>query len=110
VTNGTLWIQSSRFEILGILQYVQDAFISESIGFDKPAKGYTDYVISHIPSFEREKTIWIGDSLSADIKAANEAGIDCIWLNLKNKSADGKAFPNYEAKSYGEILRILQIS
>ena len=109
VTNGTYSIQTSRFDIAGLWRYIEDAFISEKIGCDKPGKAYTDYVLSHIPRFDGKKTIWIGDSLTADVKAANDAGIECIWYNPKNNSTNGKAFPDFEADSYTEILEILQI-
>lgn len=107
VTNGTEYIQKSRFDISGLWNYIENAFVSQTIGFDKPAKGYTDYVLSHIPNFEREKAVWIGDSLSADIKAANEAGIESIWFNPHQKPLNGKAKPQHIAVSFEEILQIL---
>lgn len=110
VTNGTYSIQKSRFDIAKLWDYAKDAFISETIGCDKPGKAYTDYVLSHIPGFDRAKTVWIGDSLTADVKAANEAGIDCIWFNPHDRSTDGKAFPDFEGDSYEEILEILRIN
>lgn len=107
VTNGTEYIQKSRFEISGLWNYIENAFISDCIGVDKPAKGYTDYVLSHIPNFQREKAVWIGDSLSADIKAANEAGIESIWFNPKKKPLNGKAKPQHIAVDFDEIIHIL---
>ncbi len=109
VTNGTYSVQKSRFDIARLWDYAADVFISERIGFDKPAKGYTDYVLAHIPGFDAARAVWIGDSLTADIRAANDAGIASVWFNPKNKSTNGKAFPDYEAASYTEILEILQI-
>ena len=107
VTNGTLWIQQSRFEIAGLYRYGLEAFVSDAIGYDKPSPKYTEYVLSHIPDFEREKAVWIGDSLSADICAANEAKIDSVWFNYREKTASGKIQPTYEAKNFEEILQIL---
>lgn len=107
VTNGTHRIQKSRFEISGLWNYIDDAFVSECVGFDKPAKGYTDYVLSHIPNFDKERAVWIGDSLSADIKAANEAEIESIWFNPFQKELNGKAKPQHIAVSFEEILNIL---
>lgn len=109
VTNGTYFVQKSRFDIAKLWDYIEDAFVSEKIGCDKPGRAYTDYVVSHIPNFDKSRAIWIGDSLTADIKAANDAGIESIWLNPTDKSTEGKAFPDYEAASYEEILEILQI-
>ena len=109
VTNGTYSVQKSRFDIARLWDYAEEAFVSEKIGFDKPNKAYTDYVVSHIPDFDKSRAVWIGDSLTADIRAANAADIVSIWLNPGGKAADGKAFPDYEARSYTEILEILQI-
>ncbi len=108
VTNGTEWIQKSRFRIAKLYDYAEEAFISDSIGYDKPSKGYTDYVLSHIKDFEREKAVWIGDSLSADIKAANEAGITSIWYNPTQKVATNKAKPDYTVDNFEKILKILK--
>lgn len=108
VTNGTAAIQKSRFEILNLRAEVEDIFISEDAGFDKPAKGYTDYVISHIQDFSPAKAVWIGDSLSADIKAANDAGITSIWFNPRGQTRTGTVVPDYEVTSFTEILEILK--
>lgn len=110
VTNGTEWIQQSRFTISGLFSMCEQAFISDCIGFDKPAKEYTQFVISHIENFNKDKAIWIGDSLSADIKAANEAGIESVWFNPSHKPLVQKATPDYIAANFEEILNILQKS
>ncbi len=108
VTNGTEFIQRSRFDIAKLWGYAEDVFISDTIGFDKPAKGYTEYVVSHIPDFQIERAVWIGDSLSADISAANAAGITSIWFNPKRKPLTNSAKPDYNFGKFEEILQILQ--
>ena len=110
VTNGTLWIQRSRFDVAQLWQYAQDTFVSEVAGADKPAKQYTDYVLERIPGFQREKAVWIGDSLTADMRAAIDANIDCIWFNPKKKAGRDGLNPTYEAENYDSILKILEIS
>lgn len=107
VTNGTAEVQKSRFSICKLYEKTDGVFISEIIGADKPDKRYTEYVISHIEGFRRERAVWIGDSLSADIKAANEAGIDSVWFNPKRKKGTA-AVATFEAENYQEILNILQ--
>lgn len=108
VTNGTEHIQRSRFSLSNLYSYAEDVFISDSIGCDKPAKGYTDYVIEHINGFEREKAVWIGDSLSADIKAANDAGITSVWFDRAEKPPEKEIKPDYIAKNFEEVLEILR--
>ena len=108
VTNGTLWIQELRFAHSKLLEYAKEAFISDKIGFDKPAKEYTDYVVSHIENFDKNQAVWIGDSLSADIKAANDAGIDSVWFNPKEKPMTGEIIPDKNAKTFEEIIQYLK--
>lgn len=110
VTNGTTKIQRSRFALCGLNDLVDGVFVSETIGCDKPGKAYTEYVAAHIPNFEKSRAVWIGDSLSADIKAANDAGIRNFFFNPSEKEIVGDDIPDYAVKSFEEILRILQIS
>lgn len=107
VTNGTAWIQKSRFDIANLWQYAKEVFVSDLIGADKPAKEYTDYVLSHIPNFDKSHAVWIGDSLSADIQAACDAGIDSIWFNRYGKENRSAVKPTCETKTFEEILNIL---
>ncbi len=107
VTNGTAWIQKSRFDIAKLWGYAEDVFVSDTIGFDKPAKEYTQYVMEHIPDFNKNDAVWIGDSLSADIKAANEGGITSIWYNRHKKLPVGEQ-PDYIVEEFSEIFNLLK--
>lgn len=107
VTNGTEDIQQSRFDIVGLWEKAENAFISQRIGYDKPSKEYTAYVFSHIPDFDRARAVWIGDSLSADMRAAREAEVTGIWFNPQGKSNTSDVTPDYEGSSFEEILEIL---
>ena len=110
VTNGTEWIQRLRFELIGIEKYIDGAFISQAVGADKPAKAFVDYVTAHIPSYNPQKTVLIGDSLSADIATAKVAGVDSVWVNFKDKPCTNGIKPDCIARNYREILQFLQIS
>ncbi len=109
VTNGTAWIQKSRFDIAGLWEKAEAVFVSDTIGYDKPAKEYTDYVLAHIPNFDKTRAVWIGDSLSADVKAANEGGITSIWYNRQGKPITGSVSPNYTVNNFQNIVDILAI-
>ena len=111
VTNGTENIQRRRFDILGLWDKVDGVFISQAVGADKPDIKFTQRVIEKIENFNSECALWIGDSLSADIMAANVANIHSIWFNPQKillKSNDPK--PTYIAQGFKEILSILQIN
>lgn len=108
VTNGTQWIQNSRFDICGLWSYAEKAFISQVAGADKPSPVYTQYVVDNIENFHKENAIWIGDSLSADIRAANDADITSVWFNPHDKPLKGTVAPTYVANNFTEILNILK--
>ena len=108
VTNGTAWIQKSRFDISNLWSYAEDVFVSDLIGVDKPAPAYTQYVIEHIPDFCLDNAVWIGDSLSADIKAANDAEITSVWYNRHKKALTGNVLPTFVCESFEEVLTLLK--
>ena len=50
-------------------------------GFQKPKKEYFDYVLKSIKETDKNKILVIGDSLSSDIKGAENADLPYIWYN-----------------------------
>lgn len=109
VTNGTEWIQKSRFSLCGLDRYVNGVFISEAVGADKPSPIYTSRVIKQIEDFTPAKAVWIGDSLSADVKAANEAKITSVWYNPSGKAEKQGVSADFTAKNFAGILDFLKI-
>lgn len=87
VTNGTLSVQKSRLKSSGISRYLQDTFISEELGYNKPSAEYFNCCFVKIPEFHRETTVIIGDSLTSDIQGGINAGIRTIWFNPEHEKA-----------------------
>ena len=81
ITNGIAATQARRLSLSGLLPYIDDIFVSETIGFQKPKKEYFDYVLSSIKETDKNKILVIGDSLSSDIKGAENADLPYIWYN-----------------------------
>lgn len=108
LTNGITNIQVNRLKNSSIEKFFEKVYISENIGYQKPYKEFFEYVENDIKGFEKEKSIMIGDSLSADILGANNYGIDSIWYNPKEiKNYNENICPTYTVKNYIEILEIL---
>ena len=106
-TNGITFIQTGRLEQSGIKPYFKEIFISEQLHTQKPDAEFYEKIGARIPNFDKNQTLMIGDSLSADIQGGNNAGIDTIWYNphhLENKTL---AKPTYEVDSYQALLEIL---
>ena len=88
ITNGLIKVQNGRLDDSGLRKYLDDVFISDAVGYEKPDKRYFDYVVSHIQGFSAEKAVVIGDSPSSDMQGAINAGIDRIWVNRKGLATD----------------------
>ena len=107
ITNGLETTQTLRLKGSGIYDFFERIFISEAMGLRKPEREFFDRACSLIPAFDKSKCLVIGDSLSADIKGANNAGIPSIWFNAENKPLKDGVFPTYTAHSYSQILTFL---
>lgn len=107
ITNGLQNVQEGRFRTSPLTPYLKNIFISEKIGAQKPDKLFFERVSDAIDGFDAKDAVVIGDSLTSDIKGANNAGIDCIWFNPKG-CARGNEKIDYEVSSYGQILAILK--
>ena len=106
-TNGITAIQTGRLEQSGIAPFFKEIFISEQLHTQKPDAAFYEKIGQQIAGYGKEKTLMIGDSLTADIQGGNNAGIDTIWYNphhLENKTL---AKPTYEVDSYQALLEIL---
>jgi 2-haloacid dehalogenase len=87
ITNGFKMIQEGRIHRSPIYPLFSNVFISEEVGYDKPALQYFEAVKNAIPNFCAEKTLVIGDSLTSDIRGGIDAGIPVCWFNPKHKHA-----------------------
>lgn len=106
ITNGTPVAQYGRLDSLGIREKFDGVFVSDEIGAAKPSKKFFDYVLS-VTGAAPKTCLVIGDSLSSDIAGAENAGLHSVWYNPSGMSGVG-FHPTYEARSYEEILEILE--
>lgn len=108
VTNGTGWIQRSRFAPSPLTKYIKETYISEELGHDKPAGEFFDMVFADIGVTKEEaakRAVIIGDSLSSDIRGGINAGIDTCWYNPKGKSSEDVT-PTYTIRSLYDLYEI----
>lgn len=107
ITNGVARTQAIRLQKSGLYGFFEDIFDSQSIGFQKPMKGFFDYVKSHIRDFDISEALVIGDSPGTDIKGGMMAGIDTCWVNLKSQSLPEGIRSTYTIASLDDLRGIL---
>ena len=107
VTNGIKEVQHSRIENSKIAKYIDKIIISDEVGVNKPDKRIFEYAMNYFEIMDKSEVIMIGDSLGADIKGGQNAGIDTCWVNLRNNVNDTGIVPKYEVRKLEELFEIL---
>lgn len=77
VTNGTKVAQSGKLRGSGLDKLLDEIFISEDIGFEKPDKRFFEPVISKLNEYgiSKDECIIVGDSESSDMALAANVGV-----------------------------------
>jgi len=107
VTNGTKVAQDKKLLNSGLDKVFDYVFISETLGVEKPNRGFFDKVIEETGITDLSEALIIGDSLTSDIKGGNNAGIDTCWYNPKGKAKDIEVEVTYEINNLWELEKIL---
>lgn len=107
ITNGVARTQRLRFAKSEITPCFTDLFISEEMGCQKPHKAYFDYVAAHVPDWDPESTLVVGDSLSSDISGAIQYGLDCCWYNPQRLPYTLEQPCTYEIHCLEELFSVL---
>ncbi|WP_042161290.1 YjjG family noncanonical pyrimidine nucleotidase [Paenibacillus gorillae] len=109
ITNGITRTQIKRLKQSGLYHFFEDIFDSQSIGYQKPSTQFFDHVMNHIPNFNKEEALIIGDSLNTDIKGGQLSGIATCWIN-RTLHKNTPAIPStYTISSLVELLPICSL-
>ena len=106
VTNGIASIQHNRVNHSALRPYLSGVVISEELGVTKPNPRMAEEAMRLAGVSDKRECILMGDSLTADIPCARNAGIDSINFTngadpIENHGA------TYVAKTYADALNIL---
>lgn len=107
-SNGTPVVQHGRMTSADLYPYFEQSFISEEIGFNKPAKEYFEIAFSRIPGFDPAACIMVGDSLTGDIQGGKNAGLRTVWVNPNHKTAPDHLKPDYEIEYLADLPKLLE--
>lgn len=107
-SNGTPVVQHGRMTSADLYPYFEQSFISEEIGYNKPAREYFEIAFSRIPGFKREECIMVGDSLTGDIQGGKNAGLRTVWINPGHKTAPDHLKPDYGIEYLADLSALLE--
>ncbi len=107
-SNGNVAVQYPRMAASGLNELVEQAFISEELGQNKPSKAYFDLCFARIPDFDPSQAMMVGDSLTSDIQGGKNAGIPTCWVNTFGKANTTGIEPDYEISSLSQLEALLE--
>lgn len=106
ISNGFVEVQYKKLKSSNLEHYFEHIVLSESAKALKPDKQIFEYALQ-LNGAESKDAIMIGDSYSADIMGAQNAGIDQIYLPLEKISYDQKPECTHLIHSLEEVFSIL---
>ena len=91
VTNGTKTAQDGKLRGSGLIDILDEIFISEDVGYEKPDKRFFEPVIAKLKEYgiDKSECIIVGDSESSDVQGGINAGIRTVhYTNDMSSKAD----------------------
>lgn len=111
-SNGTKIAQTGKLKNSGLGELFDLVFISEDVGAEKPAKAFFDKALAEVKAqigeVALDEVLMIGDSLTSDIKGANNAGIKACWYNPEGNACDKDVHIDFEIKDLHEVYNFLK--
>lgn len=108
LTNGVNRTQAQKLKISGLDQIMDGVFVSELIGYPKPMKEYYDACFAKLDGVGRAECLIVGDSLTSDMKGANNAGVAACWYNPKQIENTSDVTVDHEIRHLQELYAILE--
>lgn len=109
VTNGTQVAQRKKLKNSGLDQILDDVFISDIVGAEKPNKEFFVPVLKKLKEYKKDEIMIVGDSLTSDMQGGNNVDIICCWYNPSNSKNDKNLRIDYEITNLHQILEILNM-
>lgn len=106
VTNGMASVQRSRLAAAPITPFLSDVFISEELGCAKPSPAYFDQIFARIDGIRKDNCLLIGDSLTSDIRGANDYGIPCVWFDPAGRALPADYRADFVIQKLEELYAI----
>ena len=110
VTNGIATIQRPRMESCSLRPFFSEIVISEEVGFSKPRPEMLLIALKKLGGIDVKDALMLGDSVTSDMRAAQNAGIDFLWYNPKGKKRPDDAWITYETDKISDYAKYALMS
>jgi putative hydrolase of the HAD superfamily len=105
ITNGPSKMQREKIIRLDLEQYFSPIVVDTEVGYAKPHP----IIFAHAASamgIAPENLLFVGNSLTADIAGANDAGWTSVWVNTYGADC-GENVPHYEIRVLSDLDNVL---
>ena len=106
-SNGTAKVQAGRMTSANLYRFFEKVFVSEQMGCNKPSAAFFEACFAQIPDFDKASAMMVGDSLTSDMKGANNAGIAACWVNPNGAPRPADVHIDFEIKALSELEGLL---
>lgn len=86
---------------------MDEVFVSEEVGVEKPNRRFFEHAIKTLGIEHREKILVVGDSLTADIRGGQNAGLATCWCNFDGQPEPTENKPTYVIHNWQELYSIV---
>jgi len=109
ITNGNKMTVKGRVADSGMMRFVEDVFVSDTIGANKPSPVFFNYVIDKIGCSDLSSYLVVGDSLTSDIQGAINAGMPCVLFSASGNfpSEHSNYAIDYRVSDYSSLFNIV---
>ena len=104
ITNGFEEVQQEKIKVSGLVPYFKYIITSERAGSLKPNREIFLYALD-IANASVADSIFIGDSIEADMRGAIGVGMDCVLFNPEQM--DHRENVAFEIRDLAELKKIL---
>lgn len=109
VTNGAIRVQKTKLAKSGFDKLMDDVFISDEVGYQKPRKEFFDAIKNRLGDVANDEILIVGDSLTSDMKLADNCDLISCFYNPKKKEYKVDFKIDYEISDLNEVKKICQL-
>ncbi len=107
VTNGIAAVQNKRFAASPITVFFKSIVISEEVGIAKPDPRIFEPALQKI-GVRAADVLYVGDSVTSDMAAARNAGMDFCWVNPGRLPAPAGFSPAFILTAIKEMAMLFE--